>query len=130
MDAAGLAELFTRPVYKLSTRFFVWAGRWLPEYYERHLAGEAPLAQICPTVWLASSLGAFESIKLLSGAVSPVVLPEFWWVDAAGPRRRKLNRVNAQTALTIQRRLAWAMLRSPAGDVAEKVVWGLRKHIP
>ena len=80
-----------RPLYQIMhSKFFLsqfkglsQEGSWLPDYFDAYAQGQVPVTQICPFVWLAASLGAFEAVKLLSGNMAPTSFPRYWKLTAA-----------------------------------------------
>jgi molybdopterin/thiamine biosynthesis adenylyltransferase len=122
-DYAELNEIFTDPFYRLAAFFYVMVGRWRADYFVDFVRQAVPLAQLCPVVWSASSLAALEAVKRLSGAGEAVCAPRFWWLSPGGSGIRALNRPNVQTLAVLHRRVAWALLRSPAGPALRKGTW-------
>jgi molybdopterin/thiamine biosynthesis adenylyltransferase len=121
-----LRDLFSRKEYKLATWFYPWLGGWRKEYYREFIEEEAPMAQICPVVWLGSSLGALEAVKLLSGREKPVTAPWFWSITRDGVEKQRLGRLNLQSLMLLHRKIAWRIFHGPLGGVQsalQKIWW-------
>jgi len=112
--------------YKLGTWFYVFEGNWRIDYYRDFVEGEARLAQICPTVWASSALGALEILKYLSGKWPPVVSPRYWHVGENRMALQKVNGLSLHTLLTWQRRFMWRIFHTPLAPLQEglqKIWW-------
>ena len=72
-----LQALLTSFEARLGETFYTTMGGWDPAYFVDRVEGDAPMAQLCPAVWTASSLGAMEVVKLLSGSARPVSAPRY-----------------------------------------------------
>ncbi len=120
-----LREMLTVRRYKFGTYFYVPFADWRIDYYRRFIDGDAPPAQICPTVWTASALGALEVLKLLSGKWKPVVSPHYWEITSARARIRRRNGPSLHTLLVWQRRIMWRTFQTPLGPALEhmQAVW-------
>jgi molybdopterin/thiamine biosynthesis adenylyltransferase len=71
--------------------FYSWyisQGRWRASWYRSFTEGEKHLAQICPTVWLVSSLACLEMLKLITGKGKVVIAPRRWEIKGANPSIR------------------------------------------
>lgn len=111
--------------YRLGTYFYVPFGDWRIDYYRRYLEEFAPTTQICPVVWLSSSLGSLEVLKFFSGKWKPVVSPKYWYITG---KKISINRINGpcwQTLLVWQRKIMWRAFQTPIGSHLEKIqaVW-------
>jgi tRNA A37 threonylcarbamoyladenosine dehydratase len=111
--------------YKLGTYFYAPIGNWLIDYYKGFVEGKLPPTQICPIVWLCSSIGALEVIKHLSGKWTPVTSPRYWYITKDKIRVNRINRLSLQTLLVWQRRLLWKLFQTPAAPLIEagQAIW-------
>ena len=64
--------MFQTRRYKFATFFYVPLADWRVDYYRDFIDKDLPPTQICPVVWLCSSLGALEALKVLTGKWEPV----------------------------------------------------------
>jgi molybdopterin/thiamine biosynthesis adenylyltransferase len=112
-----LRRVFEEKRYRLATWFYPVLGGWRRPYYASFIDENAPLAQICPTVWLASSLGALEAVKLLSGKERAVEAPWYWSITRRGVRKRSMHGLDFQRMLRLQRRIGWRIFHSPLGGL-------------
>ncbi len=115
-----LAEMLETRKYRMGTYYYVPRGGWKLDYYKRYLANDAPPAQLGPIVWLASSLGAMEAVKKLSGRWEPVQAPRYWTITTDSIKVNRVNAPSVQTLLVWQRRAAWRVFQSPLGRAMEK----------
>jgi hypothetical protein len=106
--------------YRLASYFYVLAGKWTSEHHRRFVSGEAPLAQLCPVVWMAAAAAALEALKLLSGKGRSIVSPDFLWIGDRGAEVKRLGRPNLHTLAVAHRRLMWRLLQSPARPAVVK----------
>lgn len=67
-----LRDMLTIRRYKFWTYFYVPFADWRIDYYLKFIEENASPAQLCPTVWTSSALGAMEILKVLSGKWKPV----------------------------------------------------------
>ena len=58
-----LKEMFQTRKYKLGTYYYSFLADWRINYYREFMDKDLPPTQLCPSVWLCSSLGAFEVVK-------------------------------------------------------------------
>jgi hypothetical protein len=107
--------------YKFWTYFYVPIADWRIDYYRGFMEEGLPLAQICPVVWLASSLGALEAMKFFSGKWKPVASPRYWSVTREKIRINRINGPSLQTLLVWQRRFMWWVFRSPFSPLQERL---------
>jgi molybdopterin/thiamine biosynthesis adenylyltransferase len=105
--------------YKLGTYFYVPFADWRIDYYRKFIEENTAPAQICPTVWMASALGAMETIKVLSGKWQPVSSPRYWHITAKTIRIQRVNGLCPHTLLVWQRRLMWRIFQTPLGPALE-----------
>lgn len=111
-----LQALLTSFEARLGETFYTTMGGWDPAYFVDRVEGDAPMAQLCPAVWTASSLGAMEVVKLLSGAARPVSAPRYWLLSRrGGVRLRHMAWPTAYNLLARWRRIAWWLLQGPLG---------------
>lgn len=116
-----LREVLEVRRYKLGTYFYVPMGDWRIDYYRKYIEEGYRLAQICPTVWLASSLGAWEAVKFLSGKWKPVASPRYWHITRKRIRIQRIHGPSIHTLLVWQRRLMWRVFHSPLAPIQEAV---------
>jgi molybdopterin/thiamine biosynthesis adenylyltransferase len=114
-----LREMLTIRKYKFGTYFYVPFADWRIDYYRRFIEEEAPPAQICPTVWTASALGAMETLKVLSGKWKPVASPRYWHITPKAICIQSINGPCLHTLLVWQRRLMWRIFQTPLGPALE-----------
>lgn len=121
----SLRETLEIRKYKLGTYFYVFQGNWRIGYYRDFVEGTARLAQVCPTVWISSALGALEVLKYLSGRWPPVASPFYWHVTEKKISLRKVNGLSSDTLLAWQRRVMWAVFHSPLAPLQESLqkIW-------
>ena len=131
LDYEGLKNIFTEKRYKLATYYnYVMQGRWEKDYYRDFIDEGRPLAQIAPVVWLASSLGAWEVLKFLTGREKVVAAPRYYWVSRKGVSIQRLHGLNLNTFFILQRKFWWKALQGPGGKVFERLEifwWNLVK---
>jgi molybdopterin/thiamine biosynthesis adenylyltransferase len=114
-----LREMLTIRKYKFGTYFYVPFADWRIDYYGRFIEDGAPPAQICPTVWTASALGAMETLKVLSGKWQPVISPRYWHITAGTIRIQRVNGPCLHTLLVWQRKLMWRIFQTSFGPALE-----------
>ena len=114
-----LREMLTIRRYKFGTYFYVPYADWRIDHYRKFIEESAPPAQICPTVWTASALGAMETLKVLSGKWKPVASPRYWHITAKTIRMQRVNGPCLHTLLVWQRRLMWRIFQTPFGPALE-----------
>lgn len=107
--------------YKFGTYFYVPLADWRIEYYRGFIEKGLRPAQICPTVWLCSSLSAFEVIKALSGKWKPVCSPRYWLITKNRIRIHRINGFSLHTLLVLQRRFMWSVFHSRFGSYQERL---------
>ena len=112
------AMLETRK-YKFATFYYMILGGWRKEYYRDFIEKDAPPAQLCPTVWLASALGAREVLKVLSGKSKPVAPPRYWSVTADRVRICNAYLPSVETFFVWQRKIMWRLFQTPAASLME-----------
>ena len=123
-----LADLFRTWDSKIARSYYVTLGGWHRETFVEHVAGEVPIAQLCPLVWLASSLGALEVVKQLSGHSRPTFAPRYWLMSSrGGVARAHMYLPNLYSIQVWYRRLIWPFLQGPLGGIVgwiHRVWWG------
>lgn len=120
-DYESLKNMFETKKYKLGSYYLYRLGRWRKEYFRSFIDDDNPLAQVCPTVWLASSLGAGEAVKILSARGKPVTSPRYWSINEDGISIRRKNGFHIETVYAVQRRIFWNILQSPAAPLFERL---------
>ncbi len=121
-----LREVLEVRRYKLGTYFYIPLASWRPDYYRRFLEEGARPTQICPIVWIASSLGALEILKWLSGKWPPVAAPRYWYITSGKIKINRLNWPSLQTLLVWQRLVMWKLFQTwfaPTLGGMQKVWW-------
>lgn len=121
-----LHALFTTPRYKFGTYFYVPIADWRIDYYRSFIFDGAPPAQLCPAVWLASSLGSFEILKVVSGKWKPVVSPRYWSITRKGISIKRIHGPYLETLFVWQRKIMWRMFQTWLSlplEVGQKVWW-------
>ena len=114
--------------YKLWTYFYIPVANWRPDYYRRFLQEGFRPAQICPMVWTASSLGALEILKWLSGKWPSVVAPRYWYITSRTIQINRMNWPSLQTFLVWQRSMMWKLFQTRLGPGlgwVQKIWWKL-----
>jgi len=129
LDYECLKEVFTNKKYKLATYFYVRLGGWQKDYYNDFIENDLSPAQICPLVWLASSIGSLEIIKYLSRKGTVVTLPKYWWISEAGINIQRLYRMNLQTLMVAQRKIMWSLFQTRLAKVLERAEFWWWKSI-
>lgn len=111
--------------YKLGTYFYVPFAHWRIDYYKRFIEEDLAPAQICPSIWTASTLGALEILKVLSGKWKPVASPRYWSIYQGRIHINRINGLSLQSLLVWQRKIMWRLFQSPLGPLLEfgQVVW-------
>lgn len=107
--------------YKLGTYFYVPVADWQIDYYRGFLEEGLPPTQICPVVWLSSSLGALEALKFFSGKWEPVASPRYWNITREEIRINRINGPSLQTLLVWQRRFMWWVYQTRLGPFQERL---------
>ncbi len=120
-DYQSLKEMFETRKYKLGSYYLYRLGRWRKEYFRSFIDDDHPLAQVCPTVWLCSSLGAGEAMKVLTGRGKPVESPRYWSINEDKISIRRKNGFHMETVYGVQRRIFWKILQSPAAPLFERL---------
>lgn len=105
--------------YKLGTYFYVPLGDWRIDYYRYFIEKAIPPTQLCPVVWICSSLGAFEIIKHITGKWRPVAAPRYWNITARSIRLRRMNDLSIMTLLVLQRKIMWRLFQTPLAGTLE-----------
>ncbi len=122
LDYEGLKKIFTEKRYRLATYYnYVIQGRWRKDYYRDFIEAGRPLTQVAPVVWLASSLGAWEVLKFLTGKEKAVTAPRYYWVSRKGVSIQRLYGLNFNTFFILQRKFWWKALQGPFGKVFERL---------
>ncbi len=116
-----LYEMFRTRKYKLGTYFYTFLAGWRIDYYQRFLDEDLPPTQLCPVVWLCSSLGAFEVIKLVCGKWKPIAAPRFWYITQNKIKVMNINSISIHTFLLWQRRLHWMLFQTAFKGILEKI---------
>ena len=115
----ALCEALATKKYKLGTYLYVPFGDWRIDYYRRFIEEGLAPTQICPLVWLSSSLGAMEVIKFLSGKWKPVTSPHYWNITRKKIRIHRINGISWQTPLVWQRKFVYWAFQTRMGPFLE-----------
>jgi molybdopterin/thiamine biosynthesis adenylyltransferase len=116
-----LKQMFQTRKYKYGTYYYTFLASWRIDYYRRFLDDDLPPTQLCPVVWLCSSIGAFEVIKLVSRRWKPVAAPRFWFITQNKIKVLNINGLSMHTFLLWQRRLHWMLFQTPLKGLLEKI---------
>ncbi len=123
-----LGDLFRSWDSRIANHYYVGLGGWRRDYFVDHVEGRVPISQVCPAVWLASSLGALEVVKLLSGHSRPTFAPRYWLLSSrGGVKRTHMYMPGLYNAQVWYRRAAWPLLNSPLGGLVRwihRLWWG------
>jgi hypothetical protein len=122
LDYEGLKKIFTEKRYRLATYYnYVIQGRWKKNYYRDFIEEGRPLTQVAPVVWLASSLGAWEALKFLTGKEKAVTAPRYYWVSRKGVSIQRLHGLNLNSFFILQRKIFWRLFQGPLGGIIERL---------
>jgi molybdopterin/thiamine biosynthesis adenylyltransferase len=127
-----LRKMFRTPRYKFGTYFYVPAASWRIEYYERFIFDGAPPTQLCPVVWICSSIGAMEVVKAITGKWKPVASPRYYSITHNRIKIHRINGLNLATLLVLQRRIMYRLFQSPFAPLlglGQKVWWAAFKRL-
>ncbi len=116
-----LNQMFQTRKYKSGTYYYTFLAGWRTEYFRRFLDDDIPPTQLCPLVWICSSIGAFEVIKLVSGRWKPVCAPRFWYINQGKIKVLSINGISIHTLLLWQRRLHWLLFQTPLKGLLERI---------
>ena len=116
-----LHEMFRTRKYKLGTYYYTFLAGWRIDYYRRFLDDDLPPTQLCPLVWLCSSIGAFEVVKLVSRKWKPIAAPRFWCITQNKIKVLNINGISVHTFLLWQRRLHWMLFQTPLKGILERI---------
>ena len=116
-----LKDMFRTRKYKLGTYYYTFLAGWRIDYYRRFLDDDLPPTQLCPVVWICSSLGAFEVIKLITCKWKPVAAPRFWYITQNKIKVMNINSISLHTFLLWQRKLHWMLFQTPLKGLLEKL---------
>ncbi len=123
-----MTRMFQTRKYKFGSYDFPLRADWRIEYYREYIENDLPPAQICPSVWICSSIGALEVVKHLTGRWKPVVAPRYWMITKNKIRIHRVNGFSMQTLLVWQRKLLWHVFQTPLGpglEFLQKIWWRL-----
>lgn len=103
----GLKTFMDNPNHRRTLQYYCSEGSWTQAWFESWCESKRPHAQLCPTVWITSSLATQEIIKLVSGKWKPVIAPRYWHITPTGARIAKFG---------MARRLLSRQVRRPGGQ--------------
>jgi len=107
--------------YKFGTYFYVPIADWRIDYYRAFVEEGLPPAQICPTVWISSALGAFEIVKYLTGKWNPVTSPRYWNITRDKITINRMNGLCLHTLLVWQRKVMWHLFQTRLAPLQKTV---------
>ncbi len=116
-----LRETLRMRKYRFGTYFYIPVADWRIDYYRGFIERRLSPTQICPTVWLSSSLGALEALKFFSGKWRPVASPRYWNITREKIRINRVNVPSLQTLLVWQRRFMWWVFQTRFGPLQERL---------
>lgn len=119
----ALKEVFAIRRYKFGTFFYVPIADWRVEYYHDFIEKNLPPTQLCPVVWLCSSLGAMEVLKVVTGKWEPVATPRYWSINRDRIKIQRINGLSLQSFLVWQRRIMYQIFNSPFGFILSIFQW-------
>jgi molybdopterin/thiamine biosynthesis adenylyltransferase len=114
--------------YRFGLYFYVPVADWRIDYFRGFVEEGFQPTQICPTIWICSSLGALEALKFFSGKWKPVASPRYWYITKEKIRVNRINRPSLQTFLVWQRKFMWWVFQTRFGPFQEglqRAWWGL-----
>jgi len=121
-DYESLKQLLVSFDSRLAELFYTTMGGWRDDYFVGRVEADAAMAQLCPVVWTASSLGALEVVKHLTGSARPVTTPRYWLLTRrGGVRLRHMAWPTLYNLLALYRRLAYRVLQGPLGPALDRV---------
>jgi hypothetical protein len=107
--------------YRFGYYFYVPVADWEIDYFRGFVEEGLQPPQICPTVWLCSSLGTLEALKFFSEKWKPVASPRYWYITREKIQINRINRPSMQTLLVWQRRIVWWVFQTRFGSFQEKL---------
>lgn len=125
-----IRELFEKRKYKMGAYGYLLHADWRLPHFRAYLEDASPLAQICPTVWLAASIGAMEVLKTATGKWPPVVSPKYWSVRRNRIRVQRINRLSLETLISWHRKVMWPVMHSPLGKSLEWTAEHIYRLLP
>jgi len=117
-----LHESFQTELYKLGAINYLTQGDWRADYFKAFLENDEPPTQICPTVWISSTIGAMEVLKVLSGRWKPVALPKYWEITSRYIKIRRLNGLSLHSFYTWQKKLILPLLQTRLSEPLQKIL--------
>ncbi|KPA09732.1 hypothetical protein MHK_010072 [Candidatus Magnetomorum sp. HK-1] len=117
-----LKDIFETDLYKFGAINYLTQGSWRIDYYESFMKDDAPPTQICPIVWLSSTIGALEVLKVISGKWAPVASPKYWEITIDKIKVRKINDLSMHSFYTWQRKLLWPVFQTSLSKPLNKLL--------
>ncbi len=117
-----LKGLMATRAYRLGLSYYRARGEFRREYFRDFVGGEVLPSQICPAVWLASSLGAFEVLKTLTGRWKPVCLPRYWEIRPGRISKDRLWGLNGMAWRRLRNLVCGRLLKTRLRFIVEFVV--------
>jgi len=117
-----LKEIFETELYKFGAVNYLTQGSWRIDYYESFINENAPPTQICPTVWLSSTIGAMEVIKVISGKWAPVASPKYWEITSNNIKIRRINGLSMHSFFTWKRKILWPLFQTKLSKPLNKML--------
>jgi molybdopterin/thiamine biosynthesis adenylyltransferase len=121
-----LHEMFNTPRYKFGTYFYVPLASWKIDYYKSFVFDGAPPTQLCPIVWICSSIGAMEILKTITGKWKAVASPRYYSITHNRIKVQRVNGLSITSLLVWQRKLMYKLFQTPFAPVLElgqKIWW-------
>ncbi|MBF0101608.1 MAG: ThiF family adenylyltransferase [Desulfobacterales bacterium] len=122
----ALYDVFHSEKGKFGAMQYLTHGHWNIDHFHSFVFENAPIAQICPTVWICSSIGALEVLKTLTGKMKPVVSPNYWEITSKKIRVARIGDFSLHTGQLLMKRLMWPLLQTRVGPLLEtyiRTVW-------
>lgn len=110
LDYEGLTDVVRTPEFKCAQYHYITTGGWRMDWYREYFRGERPLAQICAVAWLAASLAALETLKIVSGKRPFVCAPRCWSIQEAEVSLTRFSRL-----AEYHRKLGWLIFGGRRG---------------
>jgi molybdopterin/thiamine biosynthesis adenylyltransferase len=117
-----LHDAFQTEIYKLGAINYLTQGDWRADYFKSFLENDDPPTQICPTVWISSTIGAMEVLKVLSEKWKPVALPKYWEITSHHIKIRRRNGLSLHSFYTWQKKIIWPLLQTSLSKPLMKII--------
>ena len=117
-----LYDIFKTDLYKFGAINYLTHGSWRVGYYESFLKEDAPPTQICPTVWISSTIGAMEVLKVLSKKWQPVATPKYWEITSQKISIQRINGLTMNNFFALQRKILWPIFQTKLSIPLKKLL--------